>query len=89
MGKFQDIEVFTTCMGDENQNMVETYIIVFGIYLFFGESLEKSLVPTNHLRANGSFVYDVPKQFTKERSLHMIYIHEGYITIPCYMKEMF
>ena len=66
----------------------ETYILVYGQSLFFGEALEVSLVPPNQLRANGLVVDDVPKQSTKGKSLHGIYVPEKDLTIPFSMRGM-
>ena len=68
--------------------MVETCILVFGRAFIFGKYLETYLVPINYIRANGCFVGDVPKHFTKGRSLHRKYVPEEDLTIPCYTRGM-
>ena len=87
LGSFQDVEISTTCTAWDSPEG-ETYILVYGQSLFFGDALEVSLVPPNQLRSNGLVVDDVPKQFTKGRSLHGIYVPEKNLTIPFSLRGM-
>ena len=87
LGTFQNVEVSTSCTAWDSPDG-ETYILVYGQSLFFGDALEVSLVPPNQMRANGLVVDDTPKQFTKGRSLHGIHIPEKNMTIPFSMRGM-
>ena len=73
MGKFKDPVICNNFIAYDDQNMGETYILVFVRYLLFGESLEISIVPPNQIISNRCFVGDLPKKFSRE-DFYMGYI---------------
>jgi len=88
MGTCDNVEVLTTGTAYDDKASGENIILVFDQSLLFGSSLQTSLSPPNQIRAAGHVVDDVPRQFTQERSLHVIHFPEEKLTIPFQLRVM-
>ena len=61
----------------------ETFILIMGQALYFGDRMENSLLCPNQMRANGVIVDDVPIHLSSDgQSTHSIYIPEESIRLP-------
>ena len=85
---YSEVEICTVATAYDDPKSGTTFILIFGQALFFGQSLETSLMPPNQLRAHGLVVDDVPKQFTGGRSMHGIYVPQEEMIIPFMMRGM-
>ena len=85
---YSGVEICTTGTAYDDPVSGDTWILVYGQSLFFGDCLETSLVPPNQMRAHGLVVDDVPRQFSGGKSMHGIYVPNEGVTIPFKMKGM-
>ncbi|MGH3054118.1 MAG: hypothetical protein ACRDL7_03970, partial [Gaiellaceae bacterium] len=77
-----DVPIATVATAYDDTNLQETLILVFPQSLYFGSSMENSLLCPNQLRANGIVVDTCPRQYTKGESLHGIYSSNDDIFFP-------
>ena len=76
----KDVPVGTCITAVDLAN--ETIIAVFPQSLYFGKSMENSLLPPAQMWNHGMVVDVVPKQFSSGKSFHGIYHHDEGIIIP-------
>ena len=76
------IPITTTATAYDHPELQETLILVFHESLYFGASMEHSLICPNQLRENQLIVDLCPKQYTEGESLHGISIPEENIIMP-------
>ena len=80
LGSIKDVPVGTCITAVNLEN--ETIIAVFLQSLYFGKSIENSLLPPAQMWNHGMVVDVVPKQFSSGKLLHGIYHHDEGIIIP-------
>jgi hypothetical protein len=61
----------------------DTYILIMGQALYFGDRMENSLLCPNQMRANGVIVDDVPLHLAPtDKAIHSIYIPDEGVRLP-------
>ncbi|MGH7974103.1 MAG: hypothetical protein ACREBR_01155, partial [bacterium] len=83
------VPIATTATAYDHGEMQETLILVFNQSLYFGNTMEHSLLSPNQLRSNGLVVDSCPRQFSNGKSMHGIYIGEEDISLPFQMHAVF
>ncbi|MGH7954899.1 MAG: hypothetical protein ACREOZ_02945 [Gloeomargaritales cyanobacterium] len=69
----KNVPVATTATAYDHGDLQETLILVFHQSLYFGPSMENSLISPNQLRENGVVVDTCPRQYTNGNSMHGLY----------------
>ena len=77
----KNIPVATVATLWINPSDGQSYILIIHQALYFGDRLNSTLLNPNQMRAYGTKVEDVPRQFDKNSS-HSIFIPEKSMTIP-------
>ncbi|MGH7974081.1 MAG: hypothetical protein ACREBR_01045, partial [bacterium] len=78
----KDIPVATTATAYDHEGLQETLILVVHESLYFGTSMEHSLISPNQLRSNNLVVDTCPRQYSQGSSLHGIYSSEDDVFLP-------
>ena len=79
----QNVPIVKAATAYDDAVTGETFILIMGEALYFGDRMENSLLCPNQMRANGVIVDDVPMHLSPEgQSTHSIYIPDEDIRLP-------
>ena len=82
LGAVSDIPIANCVTAIDHPLLQETLILVCNEALYFGATMEDSLISPNQLRANGIVVDTCPKQYSAGKSMHGIYDPTEDVFIP-------